>query len=91
MIPVARVPIAGAVRIGDCRVHGFRLSIPFLMLWLLMLPLLVVILPALFVAAICVRLNPFTAVGALLRVMAALRGTQIEVVNDSVSVLVNIF
>jgi len=85
------IPVAGAVRIGDCRVHGFRLSIPFLLLWVLMLPLLVLIVPVLFVAAICARLNPFTAVGALLRVLAALRGTQVEVVNESMSLLVNIF
>jgi len=85
------IPVAGAVRIGDCRVHGFRLSIPFLLLWVLMLPLLVLIVPVLFVAAICARLNPFTAVGALLRVLAALRGTQVEVVNESMSLLVNIW
>ena len=85
------IPVAGAVRVGDCRVHGFRLSIPFLLLWVLMLPLLVLIVPVLFVAAICARLNPFTAVGALLRVLAALRGTQVEVVNESMSLLVNIF
>jgi len=85
------IPVAGAVRVGDCRVHGFRLSIPFLLLWVLMLPLLVLIVPVLFVAAICARLNPFTAVGALLRVLAALRGTQVEVVNESMSLLVNIW
>ena len=85
------IPVAGAVRVGDYRVHGFRLSIPFLLLWALLLPLLVLIVPILFVVAIFARLNPFLAVGALLRVLAALRGTQVEVVNDSVSVLVNIF
>jgi hypothetical protein len=85
------IPVAGAVRMGDYRVHGFRLSIPFLLLWMLMLPLLVLIVPVLFVAAICLRLSPFTAVGALLQVLAALRGTQVEVVNDSISMLVSIF
>jgi len=83
------IPVAGAVRMGDYRVHGFRLSIPFLLLW--MLPLLVLIVPVLFVAAICLRLSPFTAVGALLQVLAALRGAQVEVVNDSISMLVSIF
>jgi len=85
------IPVAGAVRVGDYRVRGFRLSIPFLLLWVLMLPLLVLIVPVLFVAAICARLNPFMAVWAILRVLAALRGTQVEVVNDSVSMLLNIF
>jgi hypothetical protein len=85
------IPVAGAVRVGDYRVHGFRLSIPFFLLWLLMLPLLVLLIPVLFIAAFCVGLNPFTAVGAVLRVLAALRGTQVEVINDSISMLVNIF
>jgi hypothetical protein len=85
------IPVAGALRVGDYRVHGFRLSIPFLLLWALMLPLLVLVLPVMFVAAICMRLNPFMVTGTLLRVLAALRGTQVEVVNDSASVLVNIF
>jgi hypothetical protein len=85
------IPVAGAVRVGDYRVHGFRLSIPFLLLWALMLPLLLFVVPILFVAAICVRLNPFTAVAALFGVLAALRGTQVEVLNDSARVLLNIF
>jgi hypothetical protein len=85
------IPVAGAVRVGDYRVHGFRLSIPFLLLWVLMLPILVLIVPVLFIAAFCAGLNPFTVVGVILRVLAALRGTQVEVVNDSISLLVNIF
>ena len=85
------IPVAGAVRVGDYRVHGFRLPIPFLLLWLLLLPLLVLIVPVLFIAAFFVGLNPFMAVGAVLGVLASLRGTQVEVVNDSVSLLVNIF
>lgn len=85
------IPIAGAVRVGDYRVHGFRLPIPFILLWLLLLPLLVLIVPALFIAAFFVGLNPFTAVGAVLGMLASLRGTQVEVVNDNFSMLVNIF
>jgi hypothetical protein len=91
MIPVAKIPVAGAVRVGDYCVHGFRLSIPFLLLWLLMLPLLVLVVPVLFIAAIFMQLNAFMVVGALLRVLASLRGTQVEVVNDSVAMLLNIF
>jgi hypothetical protein len=35
------IPVAGAVRVGDYRVHGFRLSIPFFLLWIVLAPLLV--------------------------------------------------
>ena len=34
------IPVAGAVRVGHWPVRGFRLPIPFLLLWLLFLPLL---------------------------------------------------
>lgn len=85
------IPVAGAVRIGTYRVHGFRLSIPFLLLWALLVPLLILIVPLLFISALLARVNPFTAVATLLRMLAALKGTHVEVENDDVSVLVNIF
>jgi hypothetical protein len=85
------IPVAGAVRVGDCRVHGFRLSIPFLLLWILLAPVFVLLVPVIFIACICVRVDPFRAIGAIFQILAALRGTHVEVVNDNVSVLVNIF
>jgi len=85
------IPVAGAVRVGDCRVHGFRMSIPFFLLWIVLAPLLVLLVPVLFIACICVRVEPFRAIGALFQILAALRGTHVEVINDSASVLVNIF
>jgi len=85
------IPVAGAVRIGSWCVHGFKLSIPFLLLWVLLLPLLVLVIPLLFIAFLCARVNPFKGVGAILRMLAALKGTRIDVENDYFSVLVNIF
>ena len=85
------IPVAGAVRVGDCRVHGFRLSIPFFLLWIVLAPLLVLPVPVIFIACICMRVDPFRAIGALFQILGALRGTHVEVVNESVSVLVNIF
>jgi hypothetical protein len=85
------IPVAGAVGVGDCRVHGFRLSIPFFLLWIVLAPLLLLLVPVLFIACLCARVDPFQANGALFQILAALRGTHVEVINDSVSVLVNIF
>lgn len=85
------IPVAGAVRVGDYRVHGFRLSIPFFLLWIVLAIPLALLTPFLFIAFLCLRVDPFEAVGALFRVLASLRGTQVEVVNDSVSVLMNFF
>ncbi len=85
------IPVAGAVRVGDYGVHGFRLSIPFFLLWIVLAPLLVLLVPVLFIGCICVRVDPFRAIGALFQILAALRGTHVQVINDSASVLVNIF
>jgi len=85
------IPVAGAVRVGEWPIRGFRLSIPFVLLWILLAVPLLLLTPFLFVAFICVQVNPFEAIGALFRLLGALRGTQVEVVNDSISVLVNIF
>ena len=49
------------------------------------------LVPLLFIACICIRVDPFPAIGALFQILGALRGTHVEVVNESVSVLVNIF
>jgi hypothetical protein len=85
------IPVAGAVRVDDCHVHGFRLSIPFFLLWIVLAPLLVLLTPVVFIASICVRVDPFQAIGALFQILAALRGTHVEVTNDRLAVLVNIF
>ena len=85
------IPVAGAVRVGDWPVRGFRLSIPFFLLWIVLAIPLALLTPFLFIAFICLRVDAFESIGALFRVLGALRGTQVEVVNDSMSLLVNIF
>ena len=85
------IPVAGALRVGEWPVRGFRLSIPFFLLWIVLAVPVVLLTPFLFIAFLCLQLDPFGSIGALFRVLGALRGTQVEVVNESVSVLVNIF
>ena len=79
------IPVAGAVRVGDYRVHGFRLSIPFLSVVACCATAAGADGPVLFIGSLLRRLDPFTAVGAVLRVLAALRGTHVEVMNDNFS------
>jgi len=91
MIPVAKIPVAGAVRVGDWPVRGFRLWIPFFLLWIVLAVPLVLLTPFLFIVFLCLQVDPFESIGALFRALGALRGTQVEVVNETVSVLLNIF
>ena len=85
------IPIAGAVRVGERGVHGFRVPIPFVVLWLVLAIPLALLTPLLFIAFLFLGVDPFESIGALFRVLGALRGTQVEVVNESMSLLVNIF
>jgi hypothetical protein len=89
------IPIAGAMRLdnssGESKIHGFRLAIPFLVLWILLLLLLLLAIPVLFIACLCVRVNPFRAMSVLFQILAAVKGTHVEVVNDRFSVLLNVF
>ena len=85
------IPVAGAVRLGERRVHGFRVPIPFILLWLVLAVPLALLTPFLFVGFFFVGVDAFESIGALFRVLEALRGTQVEVVNESLSLLVNIF
>jgi len=85
------IPVAGAVRIGERRVHGFRLSIPFFLLWIVLAIPLALLTPFIFIGFLFLDVDPFEAVGALFRLLSALRGTQVEVVNEGMSLLVNIF
>ena len=85
------IPMAGAMRLEESTVHGFRLAIPFLLLWVLVLPVLLLVVPLLFVACLFARMNPFKTIGVLFRILAAVKGTQVEVVNDRFSILLNIF
>ena len=85
------IPVAGAVRVGESRVHGFWVPIPFVLLWLVLAIPLALLTPFLLIGFFFVGVNPFESVGALFRILGALRGTQVEVVNESMSLLVNIF
>ena len=85
------IPVAGAVRVGEWPVRGFRLSIPFFLLWIVLAVPLVLLTPFLFIAFFIFGVDTFEAIGTLFRVLGALRGTQVEVVNETMSVLLNIF
>ena len=66
------------------------IGIPFFLLVTLALPIFVLLVPVIFVACLVVQVNPFDAMGALWRVLLAMRGTHVEVAQRDHSVLVHI-
>ena len=85
MLPlVVRVHVLG--RAG----RGVRLWIPLFLMWLLLLPFALIVLPVLFVVCIVVDVDPFPALGAIWRVLCGLSGAHVEVEAPDASVFVSV-
>lgn len=71
------IPLTSTLRISNQ--HGFRISVPLFIVWLLLIPVALFLLPFFFVGCLFVRVNPFKAIALVWQVIAALKGTNIEV------------
>ena len=86
------IPLFAIVRIARRSGRNIRLWLPLFLIWLLLAPLVLVLLPFLFAYCLfCVRINPFRACARIWGVLSALRGTHIEVTTQQDAVLVRIF
>lgn len=75
MMPPLIVKIHVLVRHG----RSLRLWIPLFLLWILLLPFALVVLPALFILCVVTDVDPFVAMTAVLSLLASLSGMHIEV------------
>jgi hypothetical protein len=73
------------------RIPGFRLRLPVILLFVLILPFAPLLLLVLLVVCSGYGVNPFRAAAALFRLLAGLKGTQVEVQNNQVSFVINLF
>jgi hypothetical protein len=69
---------------------GLRLWLPLFLLWLLILPLVVLALPFLLVAALIFGIRFWATIRAVLALLAAFRGTRVEVMDPNTRVFVNL-
>jgi hypothetical protein len=69
---------------------GLRLWLPLFLLWLLLLPLVVLALPFLFAAALVFGIRFWSTIRAVLALLAAFRGTRVEVMDPITRVFVNL-
>lgn len=76
-------------RIGETR--RWRLQIPMIVLWLILLPLTPLLWLALLIVCVAGGVNPFRGVAAIFRTFAALRGTRVEVDSCQISILLSFF
>ncbi len=73
------------------RVHGFRLCLPALLFWLLLLPFAPLLLLVLFIVCAVFGVNPFRATAALFRAIAGLKGIHVEIQSSQVSFVFSLF
>jgi hypothetical protein len=71
--------------------HSFRLHVPVVLLWLLLLPFAPLLLVALLIVCAVFGANPFRATAALVRLIASLKGIHIEAQSRDVSIAINLF
>ena len=84
------IPVWMLVQIQGVRPTPLRLWLPIWLLWLLLLPCLVVLLPLLLIWCVARRVNPVPPLGASIGILRGLRGTHIEVQTGSASVVVRL-
>lgn len=70
--------------------RGVRLWLPLFLVWLLLLPVLILLLPFLFVGALVMGINLWRSLKALNGVLAATRGTQVEVDNRNTRLFIQL-
>jgi len=77
------IPFVAVVSLRNQRSRTFRLWIPLVLVWLLLLPLAVFLSPFIFVACLFCRVNPFRGVSVMWQILSALSDTELEVEHRS--------
>jgi hypothetical protein len=84
-------PLAASVHIKPAGWRfGLRLWLPLFLLWLLLLPILVLALPFFLVATLIFGIRFWSTIRAVLGLLAAFRGTRVEVTDPRTRVFVNL-
>ena len=90
---MTRLPrMLAVVRILPHRMgRTIRLWVPLFLVWLLLLPFLIVLLPVYFVVCAVMDIAPFGTLGAVLMLLGSLNGTHVEVDSPTASVFIHVY
>lgn len=77
------IPFVAVVSLRNQDSRTFRLWIPLILVWLLLLPLAMLLSPFIFVACLFCRVNPFRGVAVVWQILNALTDTTLEVEHRS--------
>jgi len=73
------IPFVAVVSLRNQESRTFRLWIPLVLIWLLLLPLGILLSPFIFIACLVCRVNPLRGVAVLWQILNALNDAQFEV------------
>jgi hypothetical protein len=65
--------------------------VPLFVIWLLLLPFALVLLPVYFVVCAAMDIAPFATLGAFLAVLGSLNGTHVEIDSPDASLFIHVY
>jgi hypothetical protein len=77
------IPFVAVVSLRNRESRTFRLWIPLVLIWLLLLPLGILLSPFIFIACLFCRVNPLRGVALMWQILNALNDTELEVEHRS--------
>jgi hypothetical protein len=80
------IPFVAVVSLRDRESRTFRLWVPLILVWLLVLPVVVLLSPLIVIACLACRVNPVRGFAVAWQILSALRETECEVDHRSAGV-----
>ncbi len=77
------IPFVAVVSLRNQESRTFRLWIPLVLIWLLLLPLGILLSPFIFIVCLFCQVNPLRGVACMWQILNALNDTQFEVEHRS--------
>jgi uncharacterized membrane protein len=72
------IPFVAVVSLRNQESRTFRLWIPLVLVWLLLLPLGILLAPFILIACLVCRVNPLRALAVMWQIVSALSNTQFD-------------
>ena len=85
------IPFVAVVSLRGQESSTFRLWVPLILLWLLLVPFGVLLSPLIFIGCLACRVNPFRAFSIVWQILAALNDTEVEIEHRSAGVSICVF
>jgi hypothetical protein len=85
------IPFVAVVSLRGQESSTFRLWVPLILLWLLLVPIGILLSPLIFIGCLACRVNPFRAFSIGWQILAALNDTEVEIEHRSAGVSICVF